>query len=169
MKRAGELLSAFLDEGILKKAKGYHDLFSTWKSIAGDHIGAHSRIVELERSVLLIEADHPGWIQILQMKQRLLLNAVRRRFPELSIAGISFRLSRDPERDFQQEPVQHEERNQTGEQNQTEEQNPALEPEDAPPLLDDHADKRSKQNLYENISSQEFKETLMRLEKSIHG
>ena len=163
MKRAGELLSAFLDEGILKKAKGYHDLFSTWKSIAGDHIGAHSRIVELERSVLLIEADHPGWIQILQMKQRLLLNAVRRRFPELSIAGISFRLSRDPERDFQQEPVQHEERN------QTEEQQPVPKPEDAPPPLDDHADKRSKQNLYENISSQEFKETLMRLEKSIHG
>jgi hypothetical protein len=160
MKRAGELLSAFLDEGILKKAKGYHDLFSTWKDIAGDQIGAHSRIVELERSVLLIEADHPGWIQILQMKQRLLLNAVRRRFPELSIAGISFRLSRDPERDFQQEHVQLEERTQTGEQKP--------EPEDAP-LRDDPADKGSKQNLYGNISSPEFKETLMRLEKSIHG
>ena len=55
---------------------------------------SHSRIVELEKTVLLIEADHPGWIQLLQTKQKELLNAVRRRFPEITFTGISFRLSR---------------------------------------------------------------------------
>jgi hypothetical protein len=96
MKKAGDLLAAFLDERMMETARGYSDLFSAWKSIAGDKIAAHSRIRNLERSVLLVEADHPGWVQILQTKQAELLTAVRRRFPDLSIAGISFRLSRNP-------------------------------------------------------------------------
>ena len=103
MKKAGDLLSFFLDEQVYKKAQGYSDLFSSWASIVGDSkiklptAAAHSRIRELERYILLIEADHPGWIQLLQTKEREILNAVRRRFSTLSIKGISFRLSRDPE------------------------------------------------------------------------
>ncbi|MDR2403462.1 MAG: DUF721 domain-containing protein [Spirochaetaceae bacterium] len=97
MKKAGDLLSIIFDDEILQKARGYHNLFSSWKIIAGERIAAHSRIVELERYVLLVEADHPGWVQILRTKQKELLNAVRRRFPDLSINGIAFRLCRDPE------------------------------------------------------------------------
>jgi hypothetical protein len=99
MKKAGDLLSVFLDnldQGTLETARGYSELVSSWKAIAGDKIAAHSRIRDLERSVLLVEADHPGWIQILQTKQKDLRTAVRRRFPDLSIVGISFRLSRRP-------------------------------------------------------------------------
>jgi hypothetical protein len=96
MKKAGDLLAAFLDERLMETARGYTDLFSSWKSLAGDKIASHSRIKDLERSILLVEADHPGWVQILQTKQRELLAAVRCRFPDLSIAGISFCLSRRP-------------------------------------------------------------------------
>lgn len=100
MKRAGELLSFFFDKNVLEKAQGYSNLFSCWAVITEKTgipaAAAHSRIVELERAVLLVEADHPGWIQILQTKQSYLLNAVIRRFPDLEIRGISFRLSRDP-------------------------------------------------------------------------
>jgi hypothetical protein len=96
VKKIGELLSVFFDEDTIKKARGYNDFFSSWKDIAGENIAAHSRITELERSVLRIEADHPGWIQILQIRQKGLLNKVRRKFPALNITGISFRLSRNP-------------------------------------------------------------------------
>ncbi|GHT86295.1 hypothetical protein FACS1894137_11660 [Spirochaetia bacterium] len=95
MKKAGDLLASFFDERVLKKAKGYSELFSSWQSIAGDNIAAHSRIQELEHSVLLVEADHPGWIQILQTREKVLLDALRRRFPEQNITGISFRLIRE--------------------------------------------------------------------------
>jgi hypothetical protein len=44
----------------------------------------------------LVEADHPGWIQILQTRQKDLLDTLRRRFPDQHITGISFRLSREP-------------------------------------------------------------------------
>ena len=59
-------------------------------------VAVHSRIRELERGVLLVEADHPGWIQILQTKQGELLSAVQRRYPKLDIRAIAFRLSREP-------------------------------------------------------------------------
>jgi hypothetical protein len=85
---------------MVQKAQGYSDLFSSW-AVLTERTGiptaaSHSRIVELERAILLVEADHPGWIQILQTRQSQLLNAVSRKFPNLEIRGISFRLSRDP-------------------------------------------------------------------------
>jgi hypothetical protein len=104
VKRAGELLSVFFNENIsenlMETAQGYSDLFSSWAVITEKNgissAASHSRIVELEKAVLLVEADHPGWIQILQTKQTYLLKTVIRRFPNLEIRGISFRLSRDP-------------------------------------------------------------------------
>ena len=96
VKRAGELLAAFFDQQTFTAAREYSDLFSSWRSPAGDALAAHSRIRELEHSVLLVEADHPGWIQILQTREKDLLDALRRRFPDRHIRGISFRLSREP-------------------------------------------------------------------------
>jgi hypothetical protein len=100
VKRAGELLSVFFNKNLAEKAQGYSDLFSCWEAITEKNgipsAAFHSRIVELEKAILLVEADHPGWIQLLQTKQSYFLNTVIRRFPDLEIRGISFRLSRDP-------------------------------------------------------------------------
>jgi len=104
LRTAGDILAAFFDEETAKKAKDYGKLFSSslWAGVlekCGLAQGTpHSRIADLEKSVLLIEADHPGWIQLLQTKQTELLNAVRRQFPEITLTGISFRLSRPPAR-----------------------------------------------------------------------
>ena len=96
----------------METAHSTNGLFSSWSQIVAKvwprsfdadeqkaqdvpAAAVHSRIRELERGVLLVEADHPGWIQILQTKQRELLSAVQRRYPELNIRGIAFRLSRE--------------------------------------------------------------------------
>ena len=38
-------------------------------SISGENIGwkmaGHSKVIDLQNGILLIEADHPGWIQML--------------------------------------------------------------------------------------------------------
>jgi hypothetical protein len=103
MKRAGELLSSIfndIDGRLLEKARGYSELFSCWASILENNriaaAAAHSRIVELERFVVFVEADHPGWVQILQTKQRELLESLRRRFPAFEIRGIAFRYAAAP-------------------------------------------------------------------------
>ncbi|MDR1955449.1 MAG: DUF721 domain-containing protein [Treponema sp.] len=104
MKKAAELITLFFDDKTRDAAEQYSALFNSWASIVkAQKIPAavdHSRVVEYERQILLIEADHPGWIQIFQTKQRELLSAFQRRFPE--ITGISFRLSRKP---MQESPV----------------------------------------------------------------
>lgn len=100
MKKAGELLSYFFDKPTVDQARRYSNLCDSWAEMVKTYnISAaadHAQIVQFERHVLLVETDHPGWIQILQTKQRELLHEFQRRFPELSITGISFRLSRAP-------------------------------------------------------------------------
>lgn len=94
MKKAGDILSAFFDERLVKEGKTYSELFKSWFHIAGERLAAHSRIVELERNILFVEADHPGWIMILQSKEKEILDQVRRSFPNLTINGISIRLAK---------------------------------------------------------------------------
>ena len=93
MKTAGDILSALFDERFIKKAQGYSKFFESWKDITEKNgIAAaadHSRIKDLDKGIVLVEMDHPGWKQILQTKQSKLLKDFRIRFPQLDISGIS--------------------------------------------------------------------------------
>jgi hypothetical protein len=150
MKKIGDLLAAFFDEDTLKMAQGYGDLFSSWKDIAGENLAAHSRVTELERSVLRVEADHPGWIQILQTRQKGLLSRVRRKFPALNITGISFRLSRNP-------AVPAQEDHNGGQDIRAKTESAEAAPESVTENL---------QDLYAKISDDELRETLKRIGKN---
>ena len=88
----------------MEKAHGYSKLFDSWADITAKNgiaaAAAHSRVKDLDRGILLVEMDHPGWKQILQTKQTKLLNDFRYRFPELDISGISLMLARpEPEKE----------------------------------------------------------------------
>jgi hypothetical protein len=150
MKKAGELLAAFFDQQTIGAAQGYSDLFLSWESIAGEKLAAHSKIKELEHSVLLVEADHPGWIQILQTREKDLLDALRRRFPDQHITGISFRLSRDP-------PLSNNSLRTAQDETAG---GSAQEPAPADSGF-------ATAGLYEKIADEHFRETLKRLEESI--
>jgi len=94
----------------METAMSSAELFSTWEKIVSevwphgaDHkkedipaAAVHSKIRGLEHGVLLVEADHPGWIQILQTRQVELLKTVQKRHTELDVRGIAFTLSRVP-------------------------------------------------------------------------
>jgi hypothetical protein len=98
MRRVGEVLSTIFDDGMMNKVRGYSALFSCWKDLTEKNgIAAavdHSWIKSLERGLVWIEVDHPGWKQILQTKESKLLSDFRRRFPEMDISGISIMLCR---------------------------------------------------------------------------
>ena len=114
MRKAGDIITAFFKERFgpefMDTARSTAGLFSSWKEIvmeiwprtygseqSKDDIPAaavHSRIYEMERGILLVEADHPGWIMVLQTKQADLLSAVQKKYPELDVRGIAFRLSK---------------------------------------------------------------------------
>jgi hypothetical protein len=157
MKRVGDIISALFDERLMTKARGYSKLFDCWEEITKKNAIAaavdHSRLKNLDRGLLLVEADHPGWIQILQTKEQQILADFRYRFPGMDITGISFMLSR---------PRPHAETNVEAEPNKTEtEQIEKI--AELPPA----APEQNEQTGYEAIKDGSFKESLKRLEHSI--
>lgn len=103
MKTAGEIISGLFDKQFTEKARGYSKFFDSWTDITEKNgIGnsaAYSRIKDLDKGIVLIEVDHPGWKQILQTKQGKLLYDFRYRFPTLNITGISLMLSRGEQKE----------------------------------------------------------------------
>jgi hypothetical protein len=158
MRKVGDLLSLIIDEKMIHKAQGYSTLFASWTRLTKKYgIAAaadHSRIRELDRNILLVEADHPGWIQILQTKEHKLLAELQGQFPDLGIAGISFRLSRAPR--------------QPAESPGDEPESAVYEaPEEAPGPDPGETVYGGKKAAYEKIKDQELRETLKSLERSI--
>ena len=100
MKRAGDLLSIILDEKTLSKARSYSKLFSAWEQLTKkngiENAEYHSKIQDFKNGILFVEADHPGWIQLFQTKDKKLLSGLQKMFPELGISKIVFKLSKSP-------------------------------------------------------------------------
>jgi len=59
------------------------------KRIAGDALAAHARLIDVQNGILLVEVDHPGWLQMLQLRKAPLLEAARQTAPLASIEGQS--------------------------------------------------------------------------------
>jgi hypothetical protein len=156
MKKIGDLLSAIIDEKMLHQAQGYSELFHSWSRLTKKYgIAAaadHSRIRDVERNILLVEADHPGWIQILQTKEHKLLADLQLQFSDLAITGISFRLSRAP--------LQRGEKTEAG----PDESAAAI---SAAPLLPEAVSPEEKKTGYERIKDEKLRASLKSLEKSI--
>ncbi|MDR1288612.1 MAG: DUF721 domain-containing protein [Treponema sp.] len=102
MRSAGELIPLILEKFVNRgnKDDDYPSVSPLWAAItekSGIPAAAdHSRILDLYQGVLQVETDHPGWLQIFQLKQNVILADVRARFPRLTVTGIAFRLSRGP-------------------------------------------------------------------------
>jgi hypothetical protein len=87
------LLTAFFDDEKLNRGGRYAEFFDSWRSVVGERLAAHSRIVDLDKGILIVEAEHPGWIQLLQVRQTQTLDALAERFPDLALRGIAFKLA----------------------------------------------------------------------------
>ena len=62
----------------------------------GERLAANTRVVDLKKGVLIIESDHPGWIQYLKFYQKFILKGLQMESPDLKIKSFAFRLT-DPE------------------------------------------------------------------------
>lgn len=154
MRKAGDILSAFFDERLSKEGQKYDSLFKSWYQIAGEQLAAHSRIAELERNILVIEADHPGWIMILQSREKELLERVRRAFPDFLISGLSIRLSKSRIDGTTTIVPKPESKTIPDSQIHTEPEEDEV---------------RTTEDVYQKIEDPHFKELLQRLEKSIRS
>lgn len=58
----------------------------------GQNLADHSKVIDFKNGTLLVEADHPGWIELLQLHKRYILNGLRMENSSLGIENIVFRL-----------------------------------------------------------------------------
>jgi len=95
--KAGDIIKnlSFFNNVDMSEAKNFSKIFNSWESIVGRKIAGYSRIKDLDRNSLIIEADHPAIIQLLQMNYSHTLYTLNRKYPELHISDIRI-LLKDP-------------------------------------------------------------------------
>lgn len=59
----------------------------------GEKLAANSHVVDLKNGVLLVEANHSGWIQYLKFNQKFILQGLKWAVPDLKITGLAFRVA----------------------------------------------------------------------------
>lgn len=89
MDKVGNYLEKYFSQKIIMEGNQYYNLFNKWEEICNTDIASHSRITEISNGNLIVEVDHPGWLQILKTKERQILKRIQTEFPELEISRIS--------------------------------------------------------------------------------
>jgi predicted nucleic acid-binding Zn ribbon protein len=92
VRKVGDVLRDFLKERGWPAEDPYGPLFRGWEDIAGPELGTRSRVVEVEDGVIVVEVEHPGWLQMLQLKKRALLEAARKAVPGGRIEDLRGRM-----------------------------------------------------------------------------
>jgi predicted nucleic acid-binding Zn ribbon protein len=68
-------------------------IFEAWPDLVGSEAASHLKIQDIKGKTLLLLADHPGWVQMAQLKKKEILEKIKKRFPDnnISIIKISLR------------------------------------------------------------------------------
>ncbi len=97
MKKVGDLLREYLRERGWLTGNPYAGLFERWAQVAGTGLAAHVRLRDVRDGIMIVEADHPGWLQMARMRKEALLAAARAAAPEARLTDVRFVLGgREP-------------------------------------------------------------------------
>ena len=96
MYRAGNLLKEVLARAGFDPDAPEARIYRVWDDILGHDLAGHARLRDIDRGRLLVEVDHPAWMQLVQMRQRQILRRVGRRFPALGISRMHLLVNPSP-------------------------------------------------------------------------
>ena len=66
----------------------------------GERLASNTRVLDLKNGVLIIESDHPGWIQYLKFYQSFIIKGLKMENPDLKITSLAFRLKGKEEKEM---------------------------------------------------------------------
>jgi len=92
IRKASDLLASILPAESLDKTNMWSEFFKSWKFIAGERFCVHAKPFDVRNGIVIVEADHPGWIQLMQFEQSRMLKKFQDNFPELKLRGIAFKV-----------------------------------------------------------------------------
>ena len=89
-RQASDIIKEFLSS--LKITPGEETLFDLWPSFVGEEAAEHLRLQDIKGKTLLLVADHPGWVQVAQLRKKEILEKIKERFPDKYINNIKVSL-----------------------------------------------------------------------------
>jgi hypothetical protein len=105
MEKAGELILKIFKR-LLERSRtrqgneglpglGTGNLIRGWEQCLDPKDCGHSKIVDFVQNSLLVEVDHPAWLQVLKLKETIILKKLKIQFPELNIRYIKFFIKKE--------------------------------------------------------------------------
>jgi len=88
----GEILKASLEKWDFGPTMLRYEVVERWPSLVGPQISSKSRALGLQGDLLLVEVDHPAWVQELNLMKNQLLRKIRQELPRAGIKDIRFSL-----------------------------------------------------------------------------
>ena len=76
----------------MRIAEREETIFDAWPALVGDEAAEHLRIQDIKGKTLLLSADHPGWVQVAQLRKNEFLEKIKGRFPDKYIDNIKISL-----------------------------------------------------------------------------
>ncbi len=92
VKKIGDLLAEYLRERGWTANDPGSKIFLEWKTLVGEPLCDHTEPVEITDGILLLEADHPGWLQRVSLKKAFLLERISEMAPGANVTDIKARL-----------------------------------------------------------------------------
>ena len=89
-RQAGDILKELFSS--MKISKREETIFDVWPDLVGEEAAEHLKIQDIKGKTLLLEADHPGWIQVARLRKNEFLEKIKRRFPDKYIDNIKISL-----------------------------------------------------------------------------
>jgi predicted nucleic acid-binding Zn ribbon protein len=95
-RKIGDLLRSFLAERGWLEPGPYAALFRDWASVAGPGLADHSRLVDVRDGVLMIDVDHPGWLQMAHFRKAALVAAAKNAAGSAPVVDARFSVGSAP-------------------------------------------------------------------------
>ncbi len=85
-----EILEKALESWDLGPKLRRYEAAARWDEIAGPQIAARSQSKGMQGDVLVVEVDHPAWVQELNLMKGLLLKKLQSEHPRARIRDLKF-------------------------------------------------------------------------------
>lgn len=78
---------------VVSRVKSYNDSDDSERKMPiGQRLAANTRVVDLKNGILLVETDHPGWIQYLKIYQKFIITGLKMEVKDLKVNSLAFRV-----------------------------------------------------------------------------
>ncbi len=92
VKKAADIVTSLFSTLDGNRMREANDFYGNWRMLVGEKIAAHSRVVDVDRGVVVVEVDHPGWSQQLSFVKKRVISDLSRAFPSLAIKAMVVRV-----------------------------------------------------------------------------